>query len=208
LNLYTHSLTDGQLHDPKEILQESSEGEDAAEDSIEIPSFGHSPAGDDLILGSYSPNISLRVLHPDPMHILRLWQVFVENVNPLTKLIHTPTVQKDLFDASSNLDSISKSMEALMFAIYSTAVASMSDEECLNIIGQTKAVLQAKNQFATKQALLKAEFIKSSDLVVLQAYALFLVSCFDSKVPLSTHNGHSSPCDYRLTTALCGLSPA
>jgi hypothetical protein len=142
------------------------------------------------------------------MHILRLWQVFVENVNPLTKLIHTPTVQKDLFDASSNLDSISKSMEALMFAIYSTAVASMSDEECLNIIGQTKAVLQAKNQFATKQALLKAEFIKSSDLVVLQAYALFLVSCFDSKVPLSAHNGHSSPCDYRLTTALCGLSPA
>jgi hypothetical protein len=117
----------------------------------------------------------LRVIHPDPILILRLWQTFLDNVNPLTKILHVPTVQKELFDAGSSIENLSKSMEALMFSIYATAITSMSKEECQAMFGETKSLLQAKYQFATKQALLKAEFLKSSDLVVLQAYVLFLV---------------------------------
>lgn len=110
------------------------------------------------------------------MQIFRLWQTFLDNVNPLVKILHTPTVQQLVLEASGNLKAVSKSMNALMFAIYVSAVNSLSNAECEGMIGQGKSVLLAKYYLGTQQALISAAFLKSSDMVVLQAYVLFLVS--------------------------------
>lgn len=110
------------------------------------------------------------------MQIFRLWQTFLDNVNPLVKILHTPTVQQLVLEASGSLKSISKAINALMFAIYFSAVNSLSNAECEGILSQPKTVLLAKYYMGTQQALISAGFLKSSDLIVLQAYVLFLVS--------------------------------
>lgn len=110
------------------------------------------------------------------MQIFRLWQTFLDNVNPLVKILHTPTVQQLVLEASGNTRNLSKSINALLFAIYLSAVNSLSNAECEGMVGQEKSVLLANYYLATQQALISTGFLKSSDLIVLQAYVLFLVS--------------------------------
>lgn len=60
--------------------------------------------------------------HPPPERILQLWQIFVENVHPLTKVVHVPTLRPAMQKAASNPGTVPRSFEALMFAIYSMCV--------------------------------------------------------------------------------------
>ena len=130
--------------------------------------------------------------HPHPIHILVLWQTYLENVNPLTKILHTPTMQQQIIEASGNLHNISKAQDALMFAIYSITVTSMSDEDCQKMIGEARSTLLDRYTLATQQALLRVRFLRTSDIVVLQALVLFLVSPAEStlsSLPPSKNRG-------------------
>jgi hypothetical protein len=120
-------------------------------------------------------NMALSSLHPSPIQTFRLWQVFVDNVHPLSKLLHAPTVQSTILEARSNLEDISRDTEALMFAIYLAAVESLRDEHCLSILGEPRTSLLARYSHATQQALTNAEYLRTSNLVVLQAVTLYLV---------------------------------
>ena len=113
--------------------------------------------------------------HPQPVHIFKLWQKFLDNVNPLTKIVHAPTVQLLVLEASTNAHKLLTSTEALMFAIYTSAVNSLTDEECRKIVGESRLVLLCRFSEAAQQALINAEFLRSSNIVVLQAFTLYLV---------------------------------
>lgn len=105
-----------------------------------------------------------------------LWQTFLDNVNPLVKLFHAPSVQQLILEASSSLDSVSSNTEALMFAIYLCAVTSLGDEDCERIMGQSRSMLIARFSNAAQQAFVNAEILKTSNLIVLQAFTLFLLA--------------------------------
>ena len=50
-------------------------------------------AGDFLLSNAATHSAAeLKAMHPRPLIIFRLWQVFLDNINPLTKLLHAPTV--------------------------------------------------------------------------------------------------------------------
>jgi len=57
------------------------------------------------------------------------WQTFQLNVNPVTKLVHTPTMDNVITEIQNNLDSLSASTEALMFSIYYATIVSMTPED-------------------------------------------------------------------------------
>lgn len=118
---------------------------------------------------------ALRSFHPQPIHIFRLWQTCLDSVNPLAKLFHAPTVQQMILEASCDLDRVPVSTEALMFAIYLSSVTSLKDEDCKSIMGEQRDVLLTRFSYATQQALINASVLKTSNLVVLQAFTLFLV---------------------------------
>ena len=132
--------------------------------------------GGDLVLGTYSASSDQHILHPQPVYIFRLWQVFLDNINPLSKIIHAPSLQQLICEASGNLNAIPYSTNALMFAVYFSAVTSISDVDCKAMFDEPKASLLARFHLNTQRALVKARFLKSSDLAVLQAFVLFLVS--------------------------------
>lgn len=97
-------------------------------------------------------------------------------MNPILKLTHTPTLQGRIIEASANLDKISKSLEALMFAIYFMAITSIEDEEVQVTFNEEKPELLRRYYTACQQALMNAGFMRSPDLTLLQAYLLYLVS--------------------------------
>lgn len=118
----------------------------------------------------------LRDLHPSPVHIFRLWQTFIDSINPLIKMFHAPTIQLKILDASADLENVSKGMEALMFGIYAVSIKSFDENECVALFGEESSTLLARYQAGARQALLRAGFLRSSDMTVLQALALYLVS--------------------------------
>lgn len=82
-----------------------------------------------FIHGYRSADVDLRPLHPLPSQIPYIWQVYRENVDPILKVIHAPTVSKLIKDIRDNMDNLTPSTEALMFSIYYAAVTSLDEDE-------------------------------------------------------------------------------
>jgi hypothetical protein len=65
-----------------------------------------------------------------------------------------------------------------MFSIYFIAITSLSDDEVQSMFDEDKLVLISRYHGATQQALVNAGFMRCTDLMVLQAYYLYLVRSF------------------------------
>lgn len=138
------------------------------------------------VLGWKMPNTSSS--HPPSKVIRKLWQTFIENVNPLTKLVHVPSLQLAIDKAVIDIKLMPRGFEALMFAIYSMAVLSLTEDECNEVLGESRAILLPRYVSATKQALLRAEFMSSTSTVVLQAFILHILSIRDAYEPRAVWN--------------------
>ncbi|KIX03892.1 uncharacterized protein Z518_07445 [Rhinocladiella mackenziei CBS 650.93] len=165
-NLWTS--VSSEFQQPNDVIAEYSEDEDEIGSPVEEST--------DFLLGYTPTSNSIQQFHPSPDHIFVLWQVFLENINPMTKVIHQPTLQETLVQATSNLDNLPKGLEALMFSIYCSAVFSMGDDECEMKFGETRKVLLARYRHATRKALGRARFMGTSDPVVLQAFLFYLLT--------------------------------
>jgi hypothetical protein len=139
---------------------------------------------DHLLFGSRKTNVDLSTLHPKQVQIFRLWQIYLENVNPLLKVTHTPTLQARIIDAACDVANISPTLEALMFSIYCVSILSLVEDECRTLFGSPREDLLTSYQFGCQQALLNCGFLRSSDRDCLTALYLYLVS----------PQGHHLPC--------------
>ncbi|EPS36336.1 hypothetical protein H072_10164 [Dactylellina haptotyla CBS 200.50] len=140
---------------------------------------------DSLLFGTPQSNIDLHTLHPDQVQIFRLWQIYLDNVNPLLKVTHTPTLQPRVIDGAANVANIDSSLEALMFSIYCVSILSLSDEECHTMFGTEKAIALASYQFACRHALQNCEFLRSGNRDCLTALFLYLISARPGTDPRS-----------------------
>ncbi|KAF5009747.1 hypothetical protein FDECE_4093 [Fusarium decemcellulare] len=128
----------------------------------------------DLLLNGIS-SMQLDDLVPLPVHVFRLWQIFVERVNPLTKLVHVPTLQPVVIEAVTNHMNVSKNSQALLFAIYLSSVVSMTDKECRTMLDMPRDEALGRFTKGVKAALTKSNFLVNYDMVTLQALVLYLI---------------------------------
>jgi len=128
------------------------------------------------LFGDTKIDVSLSTLHPSHVQIFRLWQVYSDNINPLVKVTHAPTLQASILDAAVDPKGISHELEALMFSIYCAALITMSEDECRATLGEPKAKLLSKYHDACRQALINCVFLRSRERDCLTAYFLYLVS--------------------------------
>ncbi|KAH8671545.1 hypothetical protein BX600DRAFT_496224 [Xylariales sp. PMI_506] len=131
---------------------------------------------DHLLFGSRKTVVDLSTLHPGAVQIFKLWQIYLNNVNPLFKISHTSSLQSRIIDAAGNLESVNPNLEALMFSMYSMAVLSLEPEECEAQLGTSRDTLLTGYGFACNQALLNADFLRTSNRDCLTALFLYLVS--------------------------------
>ncbi|CAK7275392.1 hypothetical protein SEPCBS119000_006670 [Sporothrix epigloea] len=126
----------------------------------------------------YAPQAPVTALHPAPAQIFRLWQIYLDNVDPLLKVTHTPSLQSRIIDAVArpNFEDIDSTLEVLMFGVYCVAVYSMTPSECQAAFGSSKQTLLTSYQSACEQALLNSGFLRTSDRDCLTALFFYLIS--------------------------------
>ena len=137
---------------------------------------------DHLLFGSRQAAVELSTLHPEPAQIFKLWQIYLENVNPLLKVTHTPSLQGRIVDAISNVANINPILEALMFSIYCTAILSLAADDVQAMLGSPKEDLLTRYQFGCRQALLNCGILRCNDRDCLTALFLYLVSLSDKSI--------------------------
>jgi hypothetical protein len=72
----------------------------------------------------------LRELHPLPSQIPFLLDIFAENVNGVSRIVHVPTIAKMVRDfRGREMSSLTPANEALMFSIYYAAITSMDEDD-------------------------------------------------------------------------------
>ncbi|CAK7238406.1 hypothetical protein SEUCBS140593_010656 [Sporothrix eucalyptigena] len=126
--------------------------------------------------GPHKTLASITALHPGPVQIFRLWQIYLENVDPLLKITHTPSLQGRIVEAASNLEGIDPTLEALLFGIYCVAIHSMTSSDCQAVFGSSKQDLLGTYQPACEQALLNSGFLRTTERDCLAAFFLYLIS--------------------------------
>jgi hypothetical protein len=160
------------VEDLKAILIEPSDDED----DVQSPaSSNHASQHQGFMFGYSSTNVDMHALHPTEQQALQFWAMYKENVDPLVKVLHVPTFEPVFFDAVSHLNKVPKGLECLLFAIYYGAVTSTTPEECLERWGEDRTCLLGKYRFALEQALARANFLYCDEIVILQAFVVFLI---------------------------------
>ncbi|KAF2757283.1 RPE65-domain-containing protein [Pseudovirgaria hyperparasitica] len=107
-----------------------------------------------------------------------LCETFISNVDPVFKVLHRPSVAAHLIKGGLylNYPPDSPAVEALDYAIYHAAVASLTAEQAMQTFGQAKNVVIKRYRLAVEAALSRADFVVTEDLTVLQAFVLYLVA--------------------------------
>lgn len=129
-----------------------------------------------LLYGWLSTPTELSAYRPDPAQVLQLWQIYLDNVDLILKVTHTPTLQGDMFAAASGTINKNPVVEALSFGTYCMAIFSLTSVECLEKFGTAKETLLTRYQYGCQNALVNAEFLRTSDQNCLTALYLYLVS--------------------------------
>ncbi|KFA64454.1 hypothetical protein S40285_01095 [Stachybotrys chlorohalonatus IBT 40285] len=163
----------------KETRKLTPDGEsDSEDDSTPYTSPGPNPwpAKDhhDFILGYRSSDVDLKGCHPLPAHAPYLWSVYLENVDPLVKILHVPSTEGLIHQAKTEPGTLSPADEALVFSIYYAAIISLEADEVMAKLGTDRDDLLRQYRFASEQSLAKANYLNTSDLTVLTAFTIFL----------------------------------
>ncbi|KAJ9301440.1 transcriptional regulator family: Fungal Specific TF [Paecilomyces variotii] len=103
-----------------------------------------------------------------------LWNIYQRNVAPVIMIFHKPTLETLICKASTEPDSLDRTSEAVIFAVYFASVASMGPEERQRSLGEDHQSALQRYRFSTQQALARAGFLQSRSLPLLQASVLFL----------------------------------
>lgn len=151
----------------------------ACDESTPLPIDDTSSSPDDnaelIFGGGETPKFTAEDLLPSPTHIVQLWQIYLDRVNPLTKIIHVPTVGPYLLQATGATPQLPKNVEALLFSIYTLATVAMSKEECEEMLGMARDKALARFGQGVRLCLTQMGFLKTHDLLTLQALVIYLV---------------------------------
>jgi hypothetical protein len=116
------------------------------------------------------------VVHPPKSQMLRLWNIFEQAVLPVVKVFHGPTTKALYESAAASTEAISPVHDVVLFSIYYSAIVSLSPENCKSQLGEDQARLLNKYRRALEQCLWRVDFLNTSNLMVLQAFIMFIIS--------------------------------
>ncbi|KAJ4016424.1 hypothetical protein NW752_003551 [Fusarium irregulare] len=171
------------LNDELDSIREETQrltDEDFDESDIEetpdsSPAVALSANHNAFIFGYRSTEVDLDKYWPVPSVIPFLWSVYQENVEPLLKVLHIPTMEPVFRDARRDHKQLSPGNEALVWAIYYAAITSLDPDEVRANLSVTKEDILVQYRFAVEQALAKANFLNSLDTPIMQALLIFLL---------------------------------
>ncbi|KAL4972639.1 fungal-specific transcription factor domain-containing protein [Aspergillus desertorum] len=133
-----------------------------------------------MLLHPQAP-VNLDLFRPAPQAIAALWQKYLEIVDPLLKIFHTPSVQRLVMHSIQGRGNLDLATECLLFAIYYASVAAMNPEVCQSELeedrlGLLRRVRLVRYQAAVENILSRLNLLNTTDMTVLQAFAIYLIT--------------------------------
>lgn len=125
--------------------------------------------------------------HPPKPVAVRLWNIYVDNVDGCAglKLLHLPTDEVKVYSTIDNPAEAPFENHALCLAIYYASLVSLDDSEAYVLVGADKAARLLSFKVGLEQALAQGDFLDRPTLAGLHALAIYLV-WFPSLVPFSS----------------------
>lgn len=96
------------------------------EEDASSPETNSTTMGSDhqsFVFGYASSQVNLRELHPLPSQLPFYLQMYAQRVDPLVKLLHIPSMEVMIKEAAEDLSALSRSAEALIFALYFAVIS-------------------------------------------------------------------------------------
>ncbi|KAF7504324.1 hypothetical protein GJ744_002444 [Endocarpon pusillum] len=167
------------VHGMREALNQPSDEEDDGRLTPNSDSTGIAQSGQsDFVIRTADVlgDTESHVKHPSHAQAYALYLSFMTNVDPVVKLLHGPSLRRHFAGETNRLECSSgpKGWDAVKFAIYYTTTTSWTPDECLEQLGEEKAVLLHRFRSSTELALARADFVNTEDVSTLQALVLYL----------------------------------
>ncbi|KAK2772758.1 hypothetical protein CKAH01_13842 [Colletotrichum kahawae] len=117
-----------------------------------------------------------RVLNVLNSHKHHLWKVYKERVEPLTKLLHLPSLEQSMIaSVSSPASDPRQSSRCILLSLQYGAVTSLSEEECGEIFSLTQAQILSFMREIMGKIFSDAMLIHTGDIQPLQALVLYII---------------------------------
>ncbi|KAL4804586.1 hypothetical protein BDV18DRAFT_142245 [Aspergillus unguis] len=151
--------------DPSKRVERTEERE-----NIRLPSATRSS----MLLRPQAP-IDINQVKPSAPTIAILWEKYLDVVDPVLKMVHTPTVQKLVVEAMRDRE-LDLASQCLLFAVYYGAVAAMSQSDCKDEFQENRRVLLDRYRRGVEHLLSRLDLVNCTDLSVLQAFTIYLIT--------------------------------
>lgn len=115
---------------------------------------------------------------PPKSIVIALLETYIYRVDSVLKVGHVPSLRNFLLsEEQDHLEHFNHTaQEALKFAICFTAVCTLTEVESRNIFMEKKDQTIDRFRLATEVMLSRANLLTSSDITILQAFVIYLVS--------------------------------
>ncbi|KAH8174688.1 fungal specific transcription factor domain-containing protein [Sarocladium implicatum] len=116
----------------------------------------------------------------EPEHVIsrtngmKLWHAFVQNVDPIVKILHIPTAEVEIFTAINQPGSVSKDTLALLYAIYFAAATSLEPDDISKMLDMTQLAALGKFRTHFQKALADTDALENPTVPLLQGLAIYL----------------------------------
>lgn len=154
--------------------------------ATQTPNLGQGPQRNETASSAYTtpcqecplPDTASDILefYPGPELALPLWQIYVNSVDPVLKILHIPTAQSAVIATILNPKSAGRSMVALTYAIYFAAITALEDDAEEITLPLEKKDLLKRYRLPLERLLIDTDVMNSPEMTSLQALAIFVVS--------------------------------
>jgi hypothetical protein len=107
---------------------------------------------------------------------VKLWQAYVQNVDPQNKILHIPTAQVTIYEAINDPEQAPAEVKCLLFSIYLAAVTALSPSEAYCLLSRDKTSALETFRLGVEFALSAANVFEKPTFMGVQALGIYIVS--------------------------------
>ena len=132
-----------------------------------------------LLSSFHKPRSPADLPHPTRACAIQLWQAFINNVDPIIKVFHIPTVQSLVYTSINNPSDDNADGNTILFSIYFAATASLSEVNVLSLLAQDKNTALNNFKRGLEHSLAVSDLLDTPTSLSMQAMTLYVVSTSD-----------------------------
>ncbi|KAF5249665.1 hypothetical protein FANTH_4973 [Fusarium anthophilum] len=128
------------------------------------------------ILSSRSYDRSIKSYLPPQPAAIYLWRVYVDRVDPCSKVLHIPTDQITIYTVIDDPDRASPEAMAICYAVLFAAVVVLEPTEITIPLQDDKHAYLTRFKLGLEQAFAHSEFLEAPTIGLLQAFSIYLTT--------------------------------